>query len=123
MLLTQVSPQGAELPCLGMLWMGTPWPAPVWPELPGLTCPASLPACCPAAAPSPCPFIPAPPCSNQGEGPGAMGALACFAGCPLVVVGILRPLQCGRAMQGFGMLLGEAGSCRAAALPELSQVA
>lgn len=60
-LLTQVSPRGAQLPCLGMLWMGTPWPAPAWPELPGLTwpelpgltCPPSLPACCPAAAPSP----------------------------------------------------------------------
>lgn len=51
-----------------------------------------------------------------------MGTLACFAGCPLAEVGILSPLRGGRAMQAFGMLLGEAGSCHAAAVPELSQV-
>lgn len=40
-----------------------------------------------------------------------MGTLARFAGCPLMVVGILGPLRSGRAEQEFGMLLEEAISC------------
>lgn len=65
MLLTQVSPRGAELPSLAMLWMGTPWPAlcvqSSWAALSPLT--PCLLSCC---SPSPCPLLPAVPCSNQG---------------------------------------------------------
>lgn len=53
-----------------------------------------------------------------------MGTLACFAGFPLMVVGIPGPLHSGRAEQRFGMLLGEAGILpKQPVLPEVSQVA
>lgn len=89
--------------------LGTPGPASVPLELPGLTLPMpllSLPARCAAAAPALITTARVPLV--------AWGTLARFAAALLMMLRVPGALRGGRAEQGFGMLPGEAGPARAA---------